>query len=78
MAVRAYVLVEVAVGRIKDVADTLKGIEGIQSADMITGPYDVVAVIDAPDMATMGRLVDREVHVLDGVVRTVTCLSLDS
>ena len=78
MAVRAYVLIEVAVGRIKDVADTLKRVEGIQSADVITGPYDVVTVIDAPDMATMGRLVEREIHILDGVVRTVTCLSLDS
>ena len=77
MAIRAYVLAEVAVGRIKDVADTLKRVEGIQSADVITGPYDGVTVTEAPDMATMGQLVEREIHILDGVVRTVTCLSLD-
>ena len=78
MAVRAYVLIEVAVGRIKEVAEYLQRVEGIQSADVITGPYDVVAVIDAPDMATMGRLVEREIHILNGVLRTVTCLALDS
>ena len=78
MATKAVILIETTVGRTRQVANTLKNVRGIQSADVVTGPYDVIAVIDAPDLSTVGRVVEREIHTLDGVARTVTCVAVSA
>ena len=76
MANRAYILVETSVGKTRDVASVLRGVEGIQSVDVVTGPYDIIATIDTPDVASMGALVTDTIHSVGGVVRTVTCVSV--
>ena len=76
MASKAFILIETAVGKTREVASTLKSVEGMQSVDVVTGPYDVIAVIDAPDINTMGTLVTEKIHTLSGVVRTVTCVAV--
>ena len=78
MATKAYLLVETAVGKTRDVAGTLKGLEGIQSVDVVTGPYDIIAVISAVDMTVVGDLVTVHIHTVPGVVRTVTCVAVGS
>lgn len=75
---RAYLLVETAVGKTRDVANTLKGLEGIESVDVVTGPYDIIAVIAGDDMTVVGNLVTEKIHTVQGVVRTVTCVAVGS
>ena len=74
MGTKAYILIETSVGKTREVANALKGVEEINSVDMVTGPYDVIAVIDATDINAMGNLVTDKIHTLSGVVRTVTCV----
>lgn len=76
MATKAFILIETAVGKTREVANTLAVLRGIQSVDVVTGPYDVIAVIDAPDINTMGSLVTEKIHTIGGVVRTVTCVAV--
>ena len=76
MATRAYLLVETAVGKTREVAGTLAGLEGIESVDVVTGPYDIIAVINTSDMAVVGNLVTGHIHTVPGVVRTVTCVAV--
>jgi DNA-binding Lrp family transcriptional regulator len=76
MTTRAYLLVETAVGKTREVAGTLKGLEGIESVDVVTGPYDIIAVIGAVDMTVVGNLVTGHIHTVPGVVRTVTCVAV--
>ena len=76
MGTKAFILIETAVGRTREVADTLRGVGGMQSVDVVTGPYDVIAVIDATDINTMGSLVTAKIHTISGVVRTVTCVAV--
>ena len=71
-------LIETAVGKIRDVANSLQSLEGIQSVDVVTGPYDVIAVVSADDMNAVGRLITESMHTIPGVVRTVTCVSVGS
>ena len=78
MATRAYLLVETAVGKTRDVAGTLQSLEGIESVDVVTGPYDIIAVVSADDMAVVGNLVTGNIHTVAGVVRTVTCVAVGS
>ncbi len=78
MATRAYLLVETAVGKTRDVATTLQRLEGIETVDVVTGPYDIIAMISAGDMTVVGNLVTGHVHTVPGVVRTVTCVAVGS
>ncbi len=76
MATKAYLLVETAVGKTRDVANTLRGLEGIGSVDVVTGPYDIIAQIDGEDISVVGNVVTEQIHTVAGVVRTVTCVAV--
>ena len=76
MTTRAYLLVETAVGKTRDVAATLRDLDNIESVDGVTGPYDIIAVISGPDMTVVGNVVTENIHTVSGVVRTVTCVAV--
>ena len=78
MATKAYILIETAVWTSKSVSDQLREINSVVRVDAVTGPYDIIAVINAPDLSTVGDLVTAQIHVIDGIVRTITCLSMGS
>ena len=78
MATRAYLLVETAVGKTRDVAMTLRNLENVESVDVVTGPYDIIAVVSAEDMSVVGNVVTDNIHTVTGVVRTVTCVAVGS
>jgi len=77
MAARAYVLIETSVGKTKDVALALRKVVGVQEVNAVTGPYDVIAVIEGADLTAVGNLVTNEIHPVGGIERTVTCLAVD-
>ena len=47
--VQAYILIQTEVGRAAAVASEVAGIEGVTRAEDVTGPYDVVVHVEAPD-----------------------------
>ncbi len=77
MAAKAFVLIETMPGRSKDVVSTIKNVgKGIKSVDIVTGPYDIIAVIEAENLNDIGDLVTSKIHPLPGISRTVTCLAI--
>ena len=78
MATKAYLLIETAVGKTRDVANTLGDLPGIATVDVVTGPYDIIAVVSGDDMTVVGDLVTGQIHTVTGVVRTVTCVAVGS
>ncbi len=75
--VTAYVLVEMVAGHSRSLVDTLKSRGPVQVVDRVTGPYDVIVTLQAPDISGISNLVAKEIHARTGVVRTTTCISLD-
>ena len=73
MTVLAYVLIQTDVGTAAQVARQVSGIEGVTLAEGVTGPYDVIARVEAPSIDTLGRLVVGKVQQIEGITRTVTC-----
>jgi DNA-binding Lrp family transcriptional regulator len=71
-----YVLIQTEVGKVAQVAQTLSGLDGVQLAEDLTGPYDVIARIQASGLDQLGRLVVSRIQVVDGVTRTLTCMVL--
>ena len=71
--INAYVLIQAQVGRSADVGGEVAQIEGVISADIVTGPYDVIARVEAASMDDLGKLVVARIQAVDGVTRTLTC-----
>ncbi|MBA7706884.1 hypothetical protein ES703_115743 [subsurface metagenome] len=75
MSAKVFVLIETEVGKINKVVATLKGIEGVKTADCVTGPYDVIAVIERESLNDIGDLVTGKIQSIAGISRTVVCLA---
>ena len=73
---RAYVLIEATIGKARDVATKLKTMPGVKECYLVTGPYDIVAIVEGKDANTVGKTVAEKVHNVPGIARTVTCLAL--
>jgi len=73
MAVHAYVLIQTEVGQAAGVARQVGQISGVVAAEDVTGPYDVIARIEADSIDELGRLVVSHVQLIEGITRTLTC-----
>ena len=76
MAAKAFVLIETAVGKSKEVVAALSKLKGVNSVDTVTGPYDIIAVIHGETLNDIGDLVTGKIHPIAGISRTVTCLAI--
>lgn len=73
MSVGAYVLIQTEVGKAATVAETIRGLDGVASADDVTGPYDVIVRVEAETVDELGKLVVANVQAVQGITRTLTC-----
>jgi len=73
MTVRAYVLIQTEVGKAAAVAAEIGALEGIVSADDVTGPYDVIATAEADSVDDLGKMVVSRVQMIECITRTLTC-----
>ncbi len=71
--VTAYILIQTEVGKAAQVAKDIVKTEGVQQAEDVTGPYDVIARAEARNLDELGKLVVARVQVVDGITRTLTC-----
>ena len=80
MAVRAYVLIEAEVGHSKGVGEAIVALRHadakVVSVDTVTGPYDVIAQMEADDLDKLGNAITDGVQHIQGVARTTTCLAV--
>ena len=75
-AAKAYILIECKVGVTTEVVAGLKRLKGIKSVETITGPYDVIAVLELETLHDIGDLVTQSIQQVTGISRTVTCVAL--
>lgn len=73
MNVQAYILIQTEVGKASSVATAIASIPGVNLAEGITGPYDVIMRAEAPSMEDFGRLILSKVQAVPGITRTLTC-----
>ena len=63
-------------GKNKEIVTNLRELKGMSSVDYVTGPYDVIAIVEAENLNEIGDLVTRKIHPIQGITRTITCLAL--
>ncbi len=74
---KAYVLIKVRAGEVKDVVRQLRKADQVTEAHMTFGPYDAVAVIEAPDVNRIGSMIATIIQPIPGVEQTLTCLAVE-
>jgi DNA-binding Lrp family transcriptional regulator len=74
---KAYILIKIRAGEVKDVVRQLRRTERVLEANMTFGPYDAVAVIQADDIGTIGNLIAASIQPIPGVEQTLTCLAVE-
>ena len=73
MVVQAYILIQTEVGKAATVAEQIASISGVTLAEDVTGPYDVIARVEAPSVDELGQLVIARIQDVKGITRTLTC-----
>ena len=71
--VTAYILIQTEVGKAAQVAKDIINLTGVQQAQAVAGPFDVIARAEARNIDQLGKLVVARVQAVDGITRTLTC-----
>jgi DNA-binding Lrp family transcriptional regulator len=71
--VSSYILIQTEVGKAHAVTQAVQGIDGIVGVDGVTGPYDVIARAESPDLDHLAKRIVLPIQEVEGVTRTLTC-----
>jgi DNA-binding Lrp family transcriptional regulator len=73
VSVSAYVLIQTEVGKAASVAESVAKIDGVKTAEDVTGPYDVIVRVESETMDDVAKTVVSRIQMVDGITRTLTC-----
>jgi uncharacterized protein with GYD domain len=73
----AYILIEAIPGKAIELVNQMKEIKGIRTINLVTGPYDVIAFVEAPDLKLLGELIVKRIQATGFVARTLTCITVE-
>ena len=71
--ITAYVLIQTDVGQAGQVARAAAEIDGVEQAQPLAGPYDVIVRAEAKTVDELGKLVVARIQAVEGITRTLTC-----
>jgi len=72
----AFVLINCLPGKTKEVIHKLQQIPNVEYAEMVLGPYDIIAIVQANEIETIAVVVDEKIRTIDGVDETITCVAI--
>ena len=70
---KAYILVNTQIGKTTDVVKELSHMKEIKRLDIIMGPYDIIAEVEAKDHDSLSRMVMDKLQRIDAINHTMTC-----
>lgn len=74
----AYVHIRTKLGQSVRVAREVAKLPGVRSAQVVAGRYDIVALVEGPEMGALGKLVLSQIQAIDGVTSTETSPIIES
>jgi DNA-binding Lrp family transcriptional regulator len=69
---RAFVLIKVEPGRVKDAFKAISEMRAVVEAYCITGPDDIIAVLESDDARGVSEVVIADLHDVEGIRGTDT------
>ena len=77
MATSAYVLIEAVPGKALELAKSIEGSEGVKGVHAVTGPYDVIALVEVANIKALGELIVKKIQATNKVSKTLTCICVE-
>jgi DNA-binding Lrp family transcriptional regulator len=74
--VKAYILITTKPGTSENVVKALREIEEVKDADSVYGRYDVIAIIEGPDLRTLSEIIYKRIETIPNIIRTETAITL--
>ncbi len=74
MVVKAFVLIQVQLGKARAVAKAIANVRGVKMVHAVTGMYDVIAYLELSDMDSLSAFVVKKVQTVKGIERTHTAI----
>lgn len=78
MAITAYLFIETTQGKARTIAREVSQISGVKTAHSVTGPYDVIAYVEAESINVLGDFIVSQIQSIPGVLRTLTNVVIDA
>lgn len=75
---KAYVLINTRAGKSLKIAESVRQIQSVQSADVCWGRPDIIALVDVRDEATLANIVLAKIQAVEGVESTDTHIVIPS
>ena len=76
MAISAFVLIDVTGNHTKSAYKTLTRIQGVKTLHAVTGPFDLIAQVEAETIEELNDIVLSRIRSVDGITKTSTALVL--
>jgi DNA-binding Lrp family transcriptional regulator len=70
----SYILIQLAPGTTKIAARAISKIKGVKMAHAVTGPFDVIAFVEVPDLTALSDLILAKIQNISGVEKTQTAI----
>ena len=77
MTIKAFILIQTEGGKAKEVVGALEQLEGVKTADQVTGPYDVITVLEGENLIDIGDSINSQIKSIPHISRVVSCMSLN-
>ena len=74
---KAYVLIKIHAGDLREALRHLKSVQGVVEANMTFGPFDAVAIVKADNVNHLGQIIAMGIQPIPGILETLTCLAVE-
>ncbi|MBI4641869.1 MAG: Lrp/AsnC ligand binding domain-containing protein [Candidatus Tectomicrobia bacterium] len=75
--ISAFVFIDVDSKKTTDVFSLISVMSGVKSVYAISGPYDLIALVEGDDFFDISNIVVGGIRSIDGVMKTMTCFVLE-
>jgi DNA-binding Lrp family transcriptional regulator len=73
MRAKAFILIKLAAGVAQDVYTRISKLPHVEIVHAVSGPYDIIAVVDGATFNEIGTFVIEKIQTIPGVQSTITC-----
>lgn len=74
---KAFVLIKVEPGKVREVMESLAQMRAVKEAYCLTGPDDILAVLESEDAKSISEVVISNLHGVEGIRGTDTRLVIE-
>lgn len=75
--VNAYSLISTEPGKTHEVFKRVKSVAGVKSAEMVAGPFDIIARIEVDSIEKLSKAVLGDIRAIPGVTCTTTLIVVE-